>query len=349
MDQCRGLEGLARVFLDHFGRRQLSQLFVDEREELFGGMDVAFFDGGNVAVSSVVDQHVDSARLGDGEIDHVRGRANGKGPGSGKGKSGARGQGKGKGQGQGGPRQLPPEVVKEFDADGDGAPNGCDLCPGQDDTLDADSDGVPDGCDLCTGDDIYGDGDGDGVGDACDACPIDPNNDADSDGVGAGDNCPLVANADQADGDGDGVGDACDNCPDDPNPEQTDSDGDGVGNVCDGCAGDDTACDDGNSVAGDGCDATCTNVEIGYRCEVPGAPCYECGNGTREGSEACDDGNWKDFHDCSAEGLRCMMLQGIATCTTGIAGTDTDVDVGVPDGGLQNVLATGAGRTGRRA
>lgn len=63
------------------------------------------------------------------------------------------------------------------------------------------------------------------------------------------DNCPLIANADQADGDMDGEGDACDidtndadsdnvsdsqdNCPAIPNADQADADGDGVGDVCD--------------------------------------------------------------------------------------------------------------------
>jgi len=58
--------------------------------------------------------------------------------------------------------------------------------------------------------------------------------DADNDGVpGATDNCPNLANADQADGDGDGDGDACDNCPLAPNADQLDSDGDTIGDVCD--------------------------------------------------------------------------------------------------------------------
>jgi beta propeller repeat protein len=64
--------------------------------------------------------------------------------------------------------------------------------------------------------------DGDSYGDVCDPCPNDPNNDADSDGicVGAGyrspktggnDNCPTVANTNQANLDGDALGNACDN------------------------------------------------------------------------------------------------------------------------------------------
>ncbi|MCA9539771.1 MAG: thrombospondin type 3 repeat-containing protein [Myxococcales bacterium] len=70
--------------------------------------------------------------------------------------------------------------------------------------------------------------------------------DPDDDGIlDTADNCPDVANADQADRDDDGVGDACvdgdtdgvrdlaDNCPLVANASQLDTDGDGQGDACD--------------------------------------------------------------------------------------------------------------------
>jgi PKD repeat protein len=78
---------------------------------------------------------------------------------------------------------------------------------------------------------------------------FDPNGDVDGDGEPNGsDNCPEVANENQADADGDGFGDACDapppdadgdgvpdgadNCPTVANPDQRDTGGDGVGDAC---------------------------------------------------------------------------------------------------------------------
>jgi fibro-slime domain-containing protein len=66
-------------------------------------------------------------------------------------------------------------------------------------------------------------------------------------------------------------------------------------------------CDDGNTVSGDGCSATC-QLEDGYACGpdawhlgTPATQCYQttCGDGRKEGSEQCDDGNLRPFDGCS--------------------------------------------------
>jgi hypothetical protein len=85
----------------------------------------------------------------------------------------------------------------QTDSDGDGTPNGCDLCP-------TDPGKVQPG--VC-------------------GCSV-PDTDTDADThADCSDNCPFVANATQADFDNDTIGDACD----------ADVDGDGVANAADRC------------------------------------------------------------------------------------------------------------------
>ena len=155
-----------------------------------------------------------------------------------------------------------PAEWADTDADtiGDNADNCVDVA--NDDQANLDGDDLGDVCD----DDRDGDGtdnpddafpddasettdtDGDGTGDNTDAFPTDETEWADDDGDGVGnngDNCVVVANADQSDSDEDGSGDLCDGdrdgdgvgdeddaFPSDPT-ETTDSDSDGVGDNAD--------------------------------------------------------------------------------------------------------------------
>ncbi len=89
---------------------------------------------------------------------------------------------------------------------------------------------------------------------------------------------------------------------------------------------DDEACDDGNKVSGDGCSATCLQVESGFSCASPGKPCREiarCGDGVVASSEACDDGNTMPLDGCSE---RCKIELGKkcegspSVCTDAVCG-----------------------------
>ena len=65
----------------------------------------------------------------------------------------------------------------------------------------------------------------------------------------------------------------------------------------------DEACDDANSVSGDGCAADCKTVEQDYGCLEPGTACVslvECGDSRLMGGETCDDGNATSGDGCSA-------------------------------------------------
>ncbi len=114
----------------------------------------------------------------------------------------------------------------------------------------------------CSCEDIppTGDADNDSVDDVCDNCPSVANADqADQDDDNVGDlcdNCPVHDNTNQSDGDQDSVGDVCDNCPDQVNPDQGDVDADNVGDSCDNCpdiANSDQGDNDSDSL-GDLCD-----------------------------------------------------------------------------------------------
>lgn len=72
--------------------------------------------------------------------------------------------------------------------------------------------------------------------------PTPPIIDNDKDGItDSSDNCPTVANANQADKDGDKIGDACDPTDNTPQPTpKTDTDGDGITDDVDACASDKT-------------------------------------------------------------------------------------------------------------
>ncbi|MGA9655242.1 MAG: DUF4215 domain-containing protein, partial [Polyangia bacterium] len=81
------------------------------------------------------------------------------------------------------------------------------------------------------------------------------------------------------------------------------------------------ACDDGNTVSGDGCSGDCQTVEPGYICRVPGKPCTTlCGDGIVKGTEQCDDGNTVSGDGCSSSckveaGFQCTGSPSVCTPT----------------------------------
>lgn len=98
---------------------------------------------------------------------------------------------------------------------------------------------------------------------------------------------------------------------DDPDEQEEQTCGDGV-------LDDDEACDDGNTLDGDGCERRCRFIEPGFVCKPPsdGAPqsCIpfaKCGDGAVSFPEQCDDGALSDGDGCDQTcklepGFECM-------------------------------------------
>lgn len=102
------------------------------------------------------------------------------------------------------------------------------------------------------------------------------------------------------------------------------------------------ACDDGNSVPGDGCSGACV-LEPYSVCPVPGERCQStivCGDGAVGPGEACDDGNSQSGDGCASTcqevemGFRCR-LEGEACVRVFVCGDGvTDESEGCDDGGI---------------
>jgi hypothetical protein len=130
------------------------------------------------------------------------------------------------------------------------------------------------------------------------------------------------------DSDGDGVPDDVDDCPTVANPDQADADDDGMGDACDTCpSGDDGGCDDGDACTRDdrcqagvcsGTAVVCTASDPCHEAGVCDSATGQCSNPEVPDGTACSDG------DSCTQADACQA----GSCTGTLADADGD---GTPD------------------
>jgi hypothetical protein len=197
---------------------------------------------------------------------------------------------------------------------------------------------------------IESDGDGDGVSDSADVFPDDPEEWADIDNDGIGDNADT-------DDDNDGVPDASDNCPVVSNSDQLNSDNDAQGNVCDADDDNDGTEDDqdafpldASEVADNDGDGTGDNADTDDDNDEVADDADNCPAIANPGQEDADDdgiGNVCDdddpgighrWSDSDTEGGPTFAWQDISETGTEIIGLEDDNAVGPYDIGFDFMM-----------
>jgi DNA-binding beta-propeller fold protein YncE len=145
------------------------------------------------------------------------------------------------------------------------------------------------------------DPDGDGRLDFQDNCPAIANaNQANADGDALGDACDACPNDASNDADGDGICGAVDNCPGVANPDQANADGDALGDACDACPNDVTNDADGDGICGavDNCPTVANASQANADGDAFGDACDACPADSPNDSDG--DGVCQSADNCPA-------------------------------------------------